>query len=166
MRREVVVVMAAVAAEDFTEEAEQASMEAEPPMVGATPAIARGSPMAAPAVGIMAAADIMVAVGTGAIAAGMAGATGATRVMDGAGVGDMATAGRTGAGDILMRTAITHGVMRRILIRIAPQIQIRTTTRSTTRILALPGISAFRTETAVLRREIHRRNPDQNLPQT
>ena len=143
----------AVVVEDFTEEAEQVSTEAEPPMVGATPAIARGSPMAAPAVGIMAAADIMVAVGTGAIAAGMAGATGATRVMD-------------GAGDILMRTAITHGVMRRILIRIAPQIQNRTTTRTTIRILAPPGISAFRTETAVLRREIHRRNPDQNLPRT
>ena len=115
MRREVVVVMEVVAA-DFTEEAEQASTEAEPPMVGATPAIARGSPMAAPAVGIMAAADIMVAVGTGAIAAGMAGATGATRVMDGAGVGDMATSGRTGAGDILMRTAITAVAVLNALI--------------------------------------------------
>jgi hypothetical protein len=157
--------MAAVA-EDFTEEAEQASTEAEPPMVGATPVIAQGAPMAVPAVGIMAVADIMVAVGTAAIAAGMAGATGATRVMDGAGVGAMATVGRTGAGDILMRTATTHGVMRRIPIRIVPQIQIRTTTRTTILILARPGISAFRTGTVVLRREIHRRNPDQDLPRT
>ena len=152
--------MAAVEVEDFTAEAVGASMVAEEAFMREHPTAAATMLAMAPdeatgtaatmAAGIMVMADIMGA-------AGMADAIGATRDMDGA--GGLGMAGRIGAGDTRMGMAIARGMRRPIATLLQPRVQ--TLTRPSILILARQDIRAFKTETEIRRRPIHRQIPRQ-----